>query len=397
MHWRGRIVYLLIALAVAAGIAWGFMPRPVPVELVAVSRGSLAVTVEEEGKTRVRERYAISAPVAGFVRRSAFKVGDRIMAGQVVALIEPARAASLDPRSRAQAVARLEAAQASLLAAGEKARAAAAESLLAMQELARVEALGQAKFVSQAAVDQARTRLQSSQSSRQAAEFAIEIARHEVTAARAALAQASALAHGAAVESLPVKAPVAGHVLAVTHESEGAVVAGQLLIEIGNPETLEVVVEVLSTAAVRLAPGTPVRLDRWGGEGILEGRVRVVEPAGFTKVSALGVEEQRVRVLVDITTPHEQWRQLGDGYRAEASFVLWEGHDVLRLPASALFRQGDGWAAFVAEAGRARLRPVRIGQSNGLNAVVIAGLKAGDQVIAHPDDKLADGKRIRPR
>ena len=312
-------------------------------------------------------------------------------------IIEPARAASLDPRSRAQAVARLEAARAALQAAGENARSAAAEASLAEQELARSESLGQARFLSQAAVDQARARLQAGQATRQAAEYGVQVARHEVAAARAALLQTSALAAGAAAETLPVTAPVAGHVLSVPHESEGAVQAGQALLEIGNPRSLEVVVEVLSTAAVKIGAGTRVLLDRWGGEQALEGRVRLVEPAGFTKVSALGVEEQRVRVIVDIVSPPEQWRQLGDGYRVEASFVLWQGSDLLLIPTSALFRHADGWAVFVADAGRARLRPLRIGQRNGLTAQVLAGLAMGDQVVAHPDDKIADGIRIKPR
>lgn len=394
---RGRLAYLSVALLVAAGIGYGFMPRPVPVELVEARKGALAVAVEEEGRTRVRERYVVAAPVAGHARRITLKVGDRVAAGQAVASIEPTHAASLDPRSRAQATARVEAAQAALLAAREKARAAAAEARLAEQELARAESLGQAKFISQAAVDQARSRLQASQATRQSAEYASQVAQHEVAVARAALAQASALAAGAPAETLRVTAPVAGHVLGVPHESEGAVLAGQPLLEIGNPETLEVMVEVLSTAAVKIPLGAKVLLDRWGGERTLEGRVRVVEPAGFTKVSALGVEEQRVRVLVDIAAPREQWKSLGDGYRVEASFVLWEGTDLLLIPGSALFRRGDGWAVYVADADRARLRTVRIGQRNGLTAQVVEGLRVGDRVIDHPDDKIVDGVRVKPR
>lgn len=395
--WRGRLTYLLVALGVAGGIAYGFVPRPVAVELAAVRKGTLAVTVEEEGKTRVRERYVVAAPVAGHARRIGLKVGAAVAAGQVVASIDPARAASLDPRSRAQAAARLAGAQAALLASRENARLAAAEAQLAEQELARAESLGQASFLSQSAVDQARTRLQAGRATRQAAEYAVAVARHEVAAARAALARAAALAAGAPAETVRVSAPVAGHVLGVPHESEGAVQAGEPLLEIGNPESLEVVVEVLSTAAVKIAAGTRVLLDRWGGEQTLEGRVRLVEPAGFTKVSALGVEEQRVRVIVDITSPRAQWRPLGDGYRVEAGFVLWQGADLLLVPASALFKQGEGWAVFVAQDGRARLRSVRIGQRNGLMAQVLAGLRLGETVVAHPDDKIADGVKVKPR
>ena len=399
MKWRGRIVYLLIALALIAAIGYGFMPRPVPVELVAARKGDLAVTVEEEGKTRVRERYVVAAPVAGQARRITLKVGDAVAAGQVVAFIEPARSPSLDPRSRAQARARVESAQSSLLAARENARAAAAEARLAEQELARAESLGKASFVSQAAVDQARSRLQASQANRQAADYAIQVAQHEVAVARAALTEADAPATraGRSPEILAVTAPVAGRVLAVPHESEGVVQAGQSLVEIGHPGTLEVMVEVLSTSAVKIGVGSKVLLDRWGGGRTLQGRVRVVEPAGFTKVSALGVEEQRVRVLVDIVSPGEEWKSLGDGYRVEAAFVLWEGSDLLLAPASALFRRGDGWAVFVAEAGRARLRDVKVGERNGLEAQVLDGLKAGEEVIAHPDEKIAEGTRVVAR
>lgn len=395
--WRGRAGTLLLALVVAGGIAYGFMPRPVAVELVAARQGSLAVTVDEEGKTRVRERYVVAAPVAGQARRITLKVGHAVAAGQTVAFIDPAVASSLDPRTRAQAQARLDSAQANFHGARENARVAEAEAVLAQQELARTESLAREKFLSQAAVDQARARLQAGQATRQAAEYAVQVARHEVEAARAALLQASALARGGPAETLTVTAPVAGRVLAVPHESAGAVQPGQALVEIGNPRSLEVVVEVLSTAAVRIAPGSRVLLDRWGGAQTLEGRVRVVEPAGFTKISALGVEEQRVRVIADITTPPEVWRSLGDGYRVEASFVLWQGDGLLLIPTSALFRHKDGWAVFVARDGRARLTPVKIGQRNGLTAQLLEGLKAGDAVIAHPDDKVADGVRVKAR
>lgn len=397
MKWRARIGYLIVALILAAGIGYGFMPRPVPVELVEARQGHLAVTVEEEGRTRVRERYVVAAPVAGQSRRITLKVGDAVAAGQAVAFIEPARAASLDPRGRAQAQARVQAAEAALLAARESARAAAAEARLAEQELARAESLGQANFVSQAAVDQARSRVQAAQASRQAADYHAQVARHEVAVARAALTEANSPAGAGAPATLAVTAPVAGRVLAVPHESEGVVQPGQPLVEIGNPASLEVLVEVLSTAAVRIRPGARVLLDRWGGPGALEGRARVVEPAGFTKVSALGVEEQRVRVLVDIVSAAGEWNSLGDGYRVEAAFVLWEGDDLLLAPTSALFRKGEGWALYAEERGRARLREVRVGQRNGLHAQILDGLKAGERVVAHPDEKIAEGTRVRAR
>ncbi|WP_165873590.1 efflux RND transporter periplasmic adaptor subunit [Parasulfuritortus cantonensis] len=386
-----RLPLFLLALLVLAALVWGFLPGPVPVEMAAVTRGPLSVTVDEEGKTRVRERYAVSAPVAGYARRIDLKIGDAVAAGQTVAVLEPARSAGLDPRGEAQARAQVEAARAAARASHDAVAATLAEERLADQELARAEALFRDRFVAQAALDQARSRQQAGQANRRAAEQSARAADYQLAVAQAALVQAGRPARG---DTVAVTAPVAGRVLAVPHESAGPVAAGQSLIEIGNPDSLEVVVEVLSTAAVRIAPGTRVSLDRWGGERPLDAVVRVVEPAGFTKISALGVEEQRVRVLADISTPAEVWHRLADGYRVEASFVVWHGDDVLQVPTSALFRQGNDWALYAVVDGRARLRPLRIGQRSGLAAQVLDGLAAGAQVIARPDDRIRDGVRV---
>ncbi|MGQ9860906.1 MAG: efflux RND transporter periplasmic adaptor subunit [Thiobacillaceae bacterium] len=393
---RARLALLLLVLTIAGGLGWGFMPRPVAVDMATVTQGPLTVNVEEEGKTRVRDRYVIHAPMSGHLRRIELKVGDPVRPGQVLAVLEPARADALDPRTRAQAQAQARAAEAALAAAREDARAAEAEALLARQELARAEALGRAEFLSRAAVDQARTRVDRSDAAREAARHAVDVARHQLETARAVLARAAALQAGGPTELMEVRAPVAGRVLKLVRESEGAVAAGQALLEIGNPQALEVEVEVLSTQAVRIEPGARVLLERWGGPP-LEARVRLVEPAGFTKVSALGVEEQRVRVIVDITAPRETWQTLGDGYRVDARFVLWEAPNVLQVPASSLFRHDDGWAVFVVEAGRAHLRKVELGQRAGLAAQILSGLTAGEQVVAHPDDRIRDGIRVRPR
>ena len=393
---RGRFGFLLLGLLVAAGLIYGFMPRPVAVDAIAIVKAPLAVTVEEEGKTRVMERYVIHAPMSGYVRRIGLKVGDAVDRGQVLAWLEPVRSDALDPRSRAQATAQVSAAEAALAAARENARAVGAEANLAQQELQRVEGLAKARFVSAQAVDQARSNASRSQAARQAAEHAVNVARFQLDTARVALARTASLHSGAAAETLGVRAPVPARVLKLLRESEGTVRAGEPLLEVGNPEALEVEVEVLSSSAVRIATGGRVVLDRWGGEP-LQGAVRVVEPAGFTKISALGVEEQRVRVIVDVTSPREAWRRLGDGYRVEAKFVVWEGSDVLQVPSSALFRHDNGWAVFAIADGRARLQPVRIGERSGLQAQVLDGLKAGDRVIVHPDDKVRDGVRIEPR
>ncbi len=397
MQTRARIGITLLALAVAGGLVYGFLPRAVPVELVPVARGPLSVTVEEEGKTRVRERYVVSAPMTGYVRRIDLRVGDAVKAGQVVAAIEPSRAVALDPRSRAQATAQVKAADAAVAAARESARAAAAQAELARQELERSEALRKSNFIAEQALDRARTEVARSQAARLAAEHAANVARFELDVARAALARTAGLQAGGPGETIDVRAPVDAQVLKLARESEGAVQAGQSLLEIGNPETLEVEVEVLSTQAVKIAPGSRVLFDRWGGDTLLQGAVRIVEPTGFTKVSALGVEEQRVRVIVDFTSNRDQWRRLGDGYRVEARFVIWEGGDVLQIPAGALFRDRDGWAVYAVEAGRARMKAVQIGQRAGLVAEVKAGLAVSESIVNHPDDKIRDGVKVKPR
>lgn len=397
MRLRAKIGMLATAAVVAVGLVIGFMPRAVPVDVAEVKRAPLTVTVEEEGKTRVRERYLVSAPVAGYARRIDLKAGDAVAAGQVLTVIEPARSVALDPRTRVQAQAQVSAAQAALVVAQENARAAVAAAELAQQERGRAESLRQSNFVSAQALDTARSAETRARAAEQAAQYAVRVARFDLETARAAAASTAHLQAGGAAEALQVHAPVAARVLRVQHESEGPVTAGQPLLEIGNPESLEAEVEVLSTDAVKIVSGSKVILDRWGGDQSIEGRVRVVEPGGFTKISALGVEEQRVRVIVDFTSPREAWARLGDGYRVEARFVLWEGQDVLQLPTSALFRLGSGWAAFRLDGRHARQTPVEIGQRAGLVTQVLSGLKAGDRVVAHPDETVRDSVRVKPR
>jgi HlyD family secretion protein len=397
MQLRAKIGMGMVVALVAAGLVLGFMPRAVPVDLATVTHAPLTVTVEEEGKTQVRERYLVAAPVAGYVRRIDLKAGDAVAVGQVLAVIEPARSVALDPRTRAQAQAQASAAQAALAVAQQNARAATAAAELAQQERSRAESLQQSNFLSAQALDTARSAETRARAAQLASENAVKVARFELDMARAAIASAARLQAGGAAEQFQVRAPVASRVLKLLHESEGPVEAGQPLLEIGDPESLEVEVEVLSTYAVKIAPGSRVILDRWGGDRPVQGTVRVVEPSGFTKVSALGVEEQRVRVIVDFTSPREAWQRLGDGYRVDARFILWEGKDVLQLPTSALFRHGEGWAVFAVKGGRARLTPLEIGQRAGLATQVLSGLDAGGQVVSHPDDTLSDGARVKPR
>ena len=357
----------------------------------------LEVTVEEEGRTRVKDRYVIYAPVSGHVRRLELRVGDAVSQGQPVARLEPLRSEVLDPRRRAQAEARVAAAQFSLAGAESKVRASKADADFAHNEYQRMQKLWQSRNISQETLEAARTTMQRAAADLRSSQFAVEVARHELEAARTALAYSAASEDAPLAEVVTVKSPVGGRVLKLHRESEGVIQAGQPLIEVGDPAALEVEVDLLSADAVRVAPGTPARLERWGGEGTLDGAVRLVEPIGFTKISALGVEEQRVLVIVDITSSPELWQRLGDGYRVEASFVVWREEEVLQVPASALFRHGEGWAVFVIESGVAKRRAVRTGQQNGIFAQVTEGLVAGEAVVMHPDDSLSDGTRVRTR
>lgn len=394
VQWRRRIVLGLIAVLVAWGLFQGFRPQPVEVDLGVATRAPLRVTIEQEGRTRVVDRYVVTAPVNGYARRIRLDVGDAVERGATLAELEPLRAEVLDVRRRAEAEAHIAAAESGVSATEQRANAAASNASLAQKELQRVRALRLAGHVSVAAEDRAASEAERSAAELRSAQFAVATARHELAAARTALKYA---ASGGSAEPFAVRAPVAGRVLKIPRKSEGTVAAGQPLIEIGDPRALEVEVDVLSADAVRIHPGARVVFERWGGEGMLEGTVRVIEPAGFTKVSALGVEEQRAWVIVAFTSPPAQWQRLGDGYRVEASFILWEANDVLQIPASALFRDGDGWAAFAVEQGKAVKRRVKIGQRNGLSAQVISGIEAGVQVIVHPDDRVRDGVSVAAR
>ncbi len=392
--WRRRILLIVIAVLVAWGLFEGFRPQAIEVDLGTASRGPLRVTIEQEGRTRVVDRFVITAPVNGYARRIRLDVGDAVKPGTTLVELEPVRAEVLDARSRAEAEARVASADAGVGAAEQRADAAATNASLAQKELQRVRELRQSGYVSAAADDRAASEAERTAAELRSAQFAVAVARHELEAARAQLKYA---ASGSNAKPVAVRTPVAGRVLKIPRKSEGPVTVGQPLIEIGDPAALEVEVDVLSAEAVRIHPGTRVVFERWGGEGSLEGVVRVVEPAGFTKVSALGVEEQRVWVIVAFTSPAAQWQRLGDGYRVEASFILWEADDVLQIPTSALFRDSDGWAAFVVEQGKAVKRRVEVGQRNGLGAQVISGIKAGERVIVHPDDRVRGGGAVVAR
>jgi len=385
---------ILFVAALLALLVWGFWPAPLLVESGMAKRAPLRVTVEEEGQTRVKDRYVISAPVAGYLQRIVLEVGDAVTQGQPLARMEPLRPEVLDPRSRARAEAQVAAAQASIKRAEQQESAARAAATYARNDYARKQQLEEKNLVSREVVEQAATHSREAAAELRSAGFAVEVARHELEAAKTAL-QFSITNNGeAAPETVSIKAPINSRVLQIHHKSEGVLVTGEPLLEIGDPAALEIAVDVLSADAVRIRPGTRVQLLRWGGPQALDAVVRTVEPTGFTHISALGVEEQRVWVIADLVSPRKHWEQLGDGYRVEAHFILWEAEDVLQIPTSALFRQDDSWAVFVIDAGKARLTTVSTGHDNGLITEVLDGLAEGTQVILHPDDRIEDGVRV---
>ena len=392
---RRSISIIIAALIVVALIVHGFMPKPVEVEVAEVTRGAFRVTLEEEGKTRVKERFVVSAPVSGFARRVELDVGDDVKKGDTLVTLEPQRSRVLDPRSMAEARARVSATEAGVKVAEENSRAAKADADYAAKELARISELYTGGFASKENFEQSEAAATRAEARLSSTIFAVEVAEGELTAARTALSFSSGEANG--TTKVIIRAPIGGQVLRLHHESEGVVREGAPLIEIGDPRALEVIVDVLSEDSVAIRPGTPVIFERWGGDTPLEGLVRFVEPTGFTKVSALGVEEQRVFVITDITSKKTLWERLGDGYRVEARFIIWQGTDVLQLPSSALFRFNDGWAVFVMEDDKAYRRIVEIGKRGGLFTEVISGIDEGTRVITHPDDKISDGRSVTLR
>jgi HlyD family secretion protein len=391
---RRRFIVITIMVSIILAIAYGFMPKLVRVDVVKAVRGPLRVTIDEEGKTRVRERFVISAPVSGYMRRLELDVGDRVSKGQAVAALDPMRSVVLDPRSRAEAKAVVSAAQAALNSAQENARAAAADAEYAKKRLERNRGLFTQGYVARDLFDQSESDATRAEANYLSAEAAVKTARAELERARASLRYSAAEKSDGQGETVLLRSPVSGRVLKIHRESESAVNSGEPLIDIGDPEQLEVKVEALSADAVNIRPGTPVIFERWGGDVPLTGKVRIVEPEAFTKISSLGVEEQRVLVIADITSLPESWKRLGDGYRVEASFIIWEGKDVLQVPASALFRRGEEWAAFVMKDKKAHLRAVQVGKQNGLTAEILSGISDGELVIIHPDESIRDKGRV---
>lgn len=408
---RGKAAFAIGVAALAASLAWAFWPRPVPVDVAAVARGPMRVTVDEDGRTRIRERYVVSAPLAGRLGRIQLDPGDAVAAGRtVVAVIEPTDPGLLDARARAEAEARLGAADAARQQAVPNLERARTAHNYAAADLRRVRQMFEKRSGTERELAAAEEKERTTQQDLRAAEFALRIAEFERELAQAALEHTRAdagaradIAEGgggpASVGAVrfEIQSPIQGQVLRVFQESSTVVTPGTRLLEVGDPADLEIEVDVLSRDAVRIRPGTKVVLEDWGGPAPLTARVRVVEPAAFTKVSSLGVEEQRVYVVAEFVDPPERRAAVGDAYRVEARIVVWESDDVLKVPAGALVRHGDGWAVFAVAGGRVQLRAVKIGQRNATEAQVLDGLAEGDRVIPYPSDRIRDALRVVQR
>jgi len=391
MKTRNKILLAVAAAALAALVAWSLQPQPVAVELAAVTRGAFEQTIVDDGKTRVRDRYVIAAPLSGRVERIRFEPGDPVRQGQVVALLTPTAPAFLDARTSRELQERVGAAQAQVA----RARAETAK-VLAQRDQARADLERQAKlaaegFVSPTAREQAALALRTAERSVEAARFAEDAAGHDLAQARAALARYRS---GDPTAKWEVTSPVNGSVLKVVQKSESPVALGAPLLEVADARSLEAVVDVLSQDAVAVRPGMAARVELGQGVAPLPALVRRIEPAAFTKVSALGVEEQRVNVILDFAGPLDTIWTLGDAFRVEAHIVTYRAEDAIKVPVGALFRDGEGWAVFVAQDGAAAKRAVRVARRNGAEAMVEDGLAAGERVIVYPSDALRDGSAI---
>jgi HlyD family secretion protein len=386
-----RIALVAAVAALALGLGAALLPGAVPVEIAPVARGPLRVTVQAAGRTRVKARFVVSAAAAGHLGRVALRAGDPVWAGQELAWLEPGVPALLDARALAESRARAAAAasaQAEARANVERARVGLEH---ARAEAARVERLAQAQAIAHQAAETAGYEVLAREKDLALAERAVDRAARELEAARAVLTAGSSARRG---ERLALRSPAAGRVLRVLRDSEGPIAPGAPILEVGDPADLEAVIDVLTSQAVRIRPGAPAALEQWGGREPLEAKVAAIEPSGFTKVSALGVEEQRVAVVL-VPGPGG-WPALGDGFHVEARIVVHEESDALKAPAGALFRKGGDWAAFALENGRAALRTLRTGESTGDEVEIVDGLREGDGLILFPGDKVAQGVRLEP-
>lgn len=387
----------LIAIVVIGGVVMAMRPKPVIVESAAVTKGPLVVSVIEEGKTRIRHRHIISPPIAGFMRRIELRAGAPIEKGKtLLAVIEASTSNFLDPRTKAEAEARIKTAEAMRETRQADLARTKASLDLAEKQVERQRKLRDSGATAQQDYDIAESQAQVRQRESNAAEFALNAAASDVEVARAALLQAQAPSADQA-KPIQVFAPVDGFILNVYEESARPVTPGMAIMEVGDPHDLEAEIELLSSDAVGVAPGAEVSIEQWGGEKPLRGKVSVVEPGGFTKISSLGVEEQRVKVRVDFLDPIPPGHTFGDRYRVEARIVTWKGDDVLQVPTGGLFRRGNQWMAYLNEGGVAKETKVTIGKNNGVSAQVLEGLQEGQQVILHPPDTVKEDVNVTGR
>jgi HlyD family secretion protein len=397
--WLKQAAGLLMAGLVIGALAWFAWPRPVVVYLATAVAGPMAVTVDEEGKTRVRHIYTVSAPVAGKVLRTSRHVGDEVVADEtVVAVMEPVRPGFHDVRTHEELVGALSAAESAVRFAEAEVRRMEAALYFSRSELRRAEALSKTDAISLKAMDKAKFDVQTSEAALASAKAQLEVRRSERASAAARLIDPGAATEGQQAPTccVQIRAPVSGRVLAIPQESERVVQAGTPLIDVGDPRDLEIVAELLSPDAVQVKPGAPVRIDGWGGPP-LQGRVTRVDPAGFMKVSALGIEEQRVKTVIDLTDPPEAWSALGHDFRVVIHIATWSSDKALVVPVGALFRAGEQWAVFIVSDGRARVRPVEVGQRNSRVAEVLSGVREREQIVLHPSDRVKDGVAVAAR
>jgi HlyD family secretion protein len=378
--------YAGTAVAVIALLAWWAWPEPRKVETARVTRGPVQVSIEEDGETRAIDRFGVAAPVAGRLLRVDLREGDAVKAGQTVAEIAPLPISAAD---RDMLEAKLESARALKAEADERVRRAETDAAQAERERVRVADLVAKRFMSEQALEQADVAAKTKAMDLKASRSRVAAAAADVEAARATLTAVRAKA-----PTVRVTSPVSGRVLRITEKSERVVQPGTVLVTVGDPAALEVVIDVLSNDAVRVKPGMRMLLTGWGGAEAVEAVVRSVEPAAFKKISALGVEEQRVNVVADFKAVPPG---VGDAYRVDARIIVAEKADALRVPVGALFRRGDRWAVFVLDGGRAAAKTVELGLRGAREAEVVAGLAERDEVILYPGNDLADGARVAPR
>jgi len=386
---------LLFAGLVAVLVAVALWPQSISVEAGPVGRGAMVVTIDEEGETRVHHRFVVSAPLAGRLERIELEPGDQVERGRtVVARIRPEAPQLLDARTRLEATAGVESARGALGRARAEEQRARAALQLATTELKREQELFKSGLTTRQGLDARQNAAVTAEEAVNAASYAAAAAASDLERAQARLAPTRLDAPG---RVLSVLAPVDGVVLRRFRESESVVPAGDPIVEIGDPSHVEIVADLLSTDAVKVRPGMRVAVEQWGGDQPMGASVERVEPAGFTKVSALGVEEQRVNVIMDFDDDRAAWKAMGDAYRVEVRIAIWEAESVVKVPTSALFRDGERWAVYVVEAGRARRTAVELGQRTSTEAEVLSGLRDGQQVVLHPPDTLADGARVTVR